>query len=409
MSDFSEVSHEGWFSRIMGSIKGVVVGLLLFIAGMPFLWWNEGRAVTTYNSLNEGLGAVVEGKADALDPALDKKLVHIVGDAKSTETLSDSAFGVSVPNGIRLERNVKMYQWKENKKTKKEKKLGGGKKTVTTYSYEKDWSSSVIDSSRFKKSSEYRNPSKMAFSPVTKQANKVTFGAFTLNPSQISRLSNSETLNVTAEDQKKLAGIMARRLKLLDGGYYFGTDPSNPKIGDLRITFSVVKPHQVTIIAQQTGSTFQPYQTKAGDALSMLQSGSHSSKDMFDSAQSSNTMMTWVFRLLGFIMMFIGVKMIFEPLVVVADVVPFFGDVLSYGTGMFAFAIAGFFALLTIAIAWFAYRPLLSIGLLAIAGGIIFMVKKSTGGTPKPPPIPPAAPMPADAPAPGGPPPIPGA
>ena len=46
-----------------------------------------------------------------------------------------------------------MYQWKEIEKTEK-----SGNTTRTYYEYEKIWSSSYINSSGFRKSSEFNNP-----------------------------------------------------------------------------------------------------------------------------------------------------------------------------------------------------------------------------------------------------------
>jgi len=52
MDQVTEVTREGWFSRIVGSLKSVLVGLVLFLASFPLLWWNEGRAVQTARSLD---------------------------------------------------------------------------------------------------------------------------------------------------------------------------------------------------------------------------------------------------------------------------------------------------------------------------------------------------------------------
>ena len=40
---FTVTSSESWFGRIIGSIKSVLVGLVLFVAAFPLLFWNEGR------------------------------------------------------------------------------------------------------------------------------------------------------------------------------------------------------------------------------------------------------------------------------------------------------------------------------------------------------------------------------
>src|SRR5688500_5995550 len=117
------VTHQSWFGRIRESFKSFVVGLAMFVAAFPVLFYNEGRAVRTEKSLEEGQGAVVTVAADAVNPANEKKLVHMTGAAATTETLSDPEFGVAT-NAIKLRRNVEMYQWKEKEETKTEKKTG---------------------------------------------------------------------------------------------------------------------------------------------------------------------------------------------------------------------------------------------------------------------------------------------
>jgi len=60
---------------------------------------------------------------------------------------------------------------------------------------------------------------------------------------------------------------------------------------------------------------------------------------------------------------------------VVADVVPIVGDILRMGFGIVAFAVAAPLTLVTIAIAWLVYRPVLGVALLLIASGIIVGIK----------------------------------
>ena len=129
----------------MESIKGVLFGLLLFVVAFPCLFWNETRAVNDWQTLQSGRGAVVSVDAESVDPDNEGRLVHLSGRATTDETLDDVQFGVS-ESVLKLSRDVEMFQWKENQKKKKRKKLGGGEETVTEYSYEKVWSSSLIKS-----------------------------------------------------------------------------------------------------------------------------------------------------------------------------------------------------------------------------------------------------------------------
>ena len=124
---FTEITEESWFSRIGGAIKGIVIGLVLFIAAFPILFWNEGRAVREYKTLNEGAGNVITLPQATVSAGNEGRLVHVTGWAETDETLVDPEFSVAV-NAIKLRRRVEMYQWEENEKRKSKKKLGGGKK-----------------------------------------------------------------------------------------------------------------------------------------------------------------------------------------------------------------------------------------------------------------------------------------
>ena len=66
-----------------------------------------------------------------------------------------------------------------------------------------------------------------------------------------------------------------------------------------------------------------------------------------------------------------GIGLVFNPLVVFADVLPLLGDILGMGIAIFAMAVAAFFSLLTIALAWLAYRPVLAVALMLAAVAIV--------------------------------------
>ena len=139
MSDeFVEVTRQGWLSRVGGAIGGTVVGVVFFLGSFPLLWWNEGRAVHTYRSLQEGAGAVVSVPAGRVDPGNEGKLVHLSGRATTDEVLANPTFTISA-NALRLRRDVEMYQWVETRRTEKQQKLGGSEETVTRYMYETAW------------------------------------------------------------------------------------------------------------------------------------------------------------------------------------------------------------------------------------------------------------------------------
>lgn len=142
----------------------------------------------------------------------------------------------------------------------------------------------------------------------------------------------------------------------------------------MKIGFKEVPDTVVSIIAQQSGSTFKAFQTKAGNALEMLEVGTKDAAAMFAEAQSANKMMTWFLRLGGWILLAIGFSMVFKPLSVIADVVPFIGNIGGAGTGIIAFLLSAILSLVVIAIAWLFYRPVLGITLLLLAVGVAVLL-----------------------------------
>jgi hypothetical protein len=93
---------------------------------------------------------------------------------------------------------------------------------------------------------------------------------------------------------------------------------------------------------------------------------------MFAEAEAANSVFTWFLRALGFGVMFLGVLLVFRPLVTIGDVVPIIGTILGFGAGLIAFIVSIVFTSLTIAIAWIFFRPLIGILMLLVAGGGIF-------------------------------------
>ena len=111
-------------SRIGASFKGVIPGIVMFVAAFPLLFWNEGRAVKTARALDEGQGAVIEvGSNATVDSENEGRLVHMSGLADTGDVLEDPEFGVS-ENCIRLDRSVEIYQWVEHAKTEEKKGCG---------------------------------------------------------------------------------------------------------------------------------------------------------------------------------------------------------------------------------------------------------------------------------------------
>lgn len=364
---YSETTSQSWFARVKNALIGIPIGVILFLASFVVLFWNEGRSVKTARSLAEGKAAVVSVEPDRVDSAHEGKLVHVSGPVTVDQTLKDPVFGVSAA-AVRLQRVVQMYQWQERAETSRRKKLGGGEEQTTTYTYSREWSASPIDSSRFKHPEGHQNPGAFPFPDWSADAEVVKLGAFRLPASLVSQIKDSEPLAVGDAERDALPPDLRDRVKVDQGRFYLGEDPGNPRVGDVTVEFRQVRPTTVSLLARQSGDTFQPYQTRAGDTINRLQAGTATAGEMFQAAEAENSLTTWLLRLVGFVLMAVGVGLVLGPLAVLSDVVPFVGDIVRFGTGFVALGVALPLSLVTIALGWIAYRPVVGVTVLLVAG-----------------------------------------
>lgn len=429
----THVSEESWFSRIGNAFKGILVGILLTVVSVPVLFWNEGRAVKTAKGLQEGAKVVVDIQPDKVDSANEKKFIHTTGDVQTSDVLRDDEFTVEF-NGVRLVRHVEMYQWNENEDTTSEKKIGGGTRKTTTYTYEKGWFPRLIDSSDFDEAQSHQNPTEVLFPETTQQAKNVTLGNFRLPDSLIGMIHSQETVELDASNFPN--GYANRSTIRKDGPngapriYISATTPqpspsqqqplvetietappanpdqpelsdlestvtsdepsqdpepesaaesnaspaADPQIGDVRVWFTATPVQTVSVLTQQIGDSFQPYSTEYGTTINVLRAGVYSADEMIKQEEAANRTLTWILRGVGSMVMFFGLTLLLRPLVVLADVLPIAGSLVGFGTAIVAglLTIAG--SLTVIGIAWLFYRPLLGGTLLVVAAAALFMI-----------------------------------
>lgn len=371
----TEVTSQSIFGRIGNSIFGMLFGLALLVGSIILLFWNEGRAVATAKSLREGAATVIEAPSDNINSANDSKLVHVTGETAVTEPLQDPVFHVS-ETALRLRRNIEVYVWKEKKESKSRDKVGGGKETTTTYSYEKVWSPDLIKSSSFKSAEDHENPTRLEIPKKEFVASKATLGQFQLTPQIIEKIGGDETIEATNDQLAKVSEDFREKLKIEGDKYYLGTDPGNPEIGDEKISFTVLRPGTLSIVAAQTKKSFSPYMTTNEREIELVETGSVSAAQMFAHAQAANRNLTWILRAVGFAAMFIAGMLVMGPASALARIIPFMGSLVELGFAIVSFFLSAIVSLLVIATAWIVYRPLLGAALLVAAIAGILMLKR---------------------------------
>ena len=99
----------------------------------------------------------------------------------------------------------------------------------------------------------------------------------------------------------------------------------------------------------------------------MCMPGQLEASSMFDLAFHQNMRDTWLLRMFGLGIMWLGLVMFLSPLSSITQDVPILGTLASLGIAAGGCISAFVFTALTIAVAWLWYRPLVSIALMLAA------------------------------------------
>jgi hypothetical protein len=410
---YTETTTTSYGQRLKNSLGGIGSGLLMFIAGTVLLFWNEGNFVKTREAISEAQGLAVHiDDVSQADPALNGKLIHASAFADTHDVLTDSDFGVS-DTAIALKRSVEYYQWIEKSDTRTRDKIGGGQEEVTTYTYKQKWTDGPVNSADFH-DPDYRDKNFQLTLADDKewQAKNVTFGAYRLPDFIISSISVETPANVRFTDselmqwEKTVARNMPQNRRALDvtagaltdsllrdtalryvhasGNIVYlgkrsaldiGKIPTAPAVGDVRITMLKVVPQDISIIAKVNGTTFEKYVAENGREFSAVATGIVSAKNMFASAHRSNSLLTWILRIIGLLLVVGGLKGIFGILTALFRVLPFLADIVGAGVGLVTGVFGFVWSLLVVAVAWLFYRPLIGIILIVVAVGSIIWLK----------------------------------
>lgn len=414
---YTEKTTTGYGTRVGNSIKATLMGFVIIIGATILLWWNEGRAVKTADMLEDAQGACVEmPNPDKMDKSLDGELVCGTAMATTDEVLTESEFGIS-ENAISLSRKVEYYQWVEHSESKSEDKLGGKQETTTTYTYKQEWVSSPVNSADFKDPAyQGKNYTWTTVEPQDVWAEKVSFGAYVLNESLIHSISSTEPVELDVNFQvlqsmnKSIADTYARikgntavlsnqvidavtavadstnlgdsiQGNQVDLDYvhqagnviYYGRTPNAPEVGDVRVTFEKTVPAKVTVVSVVDGNTFKPFVAKNKKKFQTLRMGKKTIEEIFEEENESNTMWTWILRIVGILLVISGFKSLFSFLETLLKVVPFLSSIFAFGVGIICTIVGIVYSLIVIALAWIFYRPVLGIILLVIAGFLVWV------------------------------------
>ncbi|MBK7963294.1 MAG: TMEM43 family protein [Bdellovibrionales bacterium] len=361
---FTNVTETSWIERLTSSIKGVLFGTMCVTGAFGLLWWNEGNLVAERGALGEAKTKLIIGNANTPNPQQNGKLLYLYGALYSPEFVDENELLGKLAY-LKLERHVEMYQWVEEKKESTEKNAGGSTKKTTTYTYKQDWSKKHNNSNNFHEPSGHDNP-KLPFSTTTVQVSQATFGKFD-GKAILSRVENYEDVVLSNENLKKglehnlltKYQLVDRKVNVKDNRIYITKSGSvTPENGDIRVFYRGIKAGYFSAITQQTGNNgLEAFQSSNSKEIFLVEPGKVSPELLMKHEASRQNIMSWIWRAVGLLMMWIGLSMMLSPFVVLFDVLPILGDIAGLGVGLFAAILSVTLGTLIIATAWLPIGP----------------------------------------------------
>uniref|UniRef100_A0A671YLA4 Transmembrane protein 43 n=1 Tax=Sparus aurata TaxID=8175 RepID=A0A671YLA4_SPAAU len=376
----STQSNPGFLERLSETAGGTLVGVGLFFLSIYVLFTNEGRALQTALSLDEGLSLVVPlDSRSSLDLQNNNRLVHLSALLRTSQPLHDPNYRVVV-QAVKLKRQVEMYQWVEYRESK-DYQEDGETKTETTYTYNTEWKSELINSRNFDKEIGHQNPSAMAVESVTVVAPEVRVGSFLLSKGLVEQINNFQTLRLRDFNAFNLDPFLS-----IDDDYFYHTQyPRRPEVGDVRVRFSFAglsgetshlgQAQTVSIVAMQRGEQLMPFKTKSGDTLEILYLEELTPEEVFAKEHQYNSMKTWGLRAAGWALMFLSIQLTMRIIYTLVDWVPVLRELVSVGLKIFAMCVSCSLSLLVIGVGWLFYRPLVAAALGALALLPVFLAR----------------------------------
>lgn len=368
---FTKTTKTGVGSRLVNSIKGVFIGILLFLISFGVLYWNEGRV-----DVSEVAKNAVEISAEEVDAGADGEFVYVIGDVVSEEQVGDGLYLIS-GDYLAVSRTVEMYAWVEETSSTTEDEWGGGETTETTYTYVREWVENPVLTGSFEYPEDHENPSK-AIEDYDNRVGSAKVGVYELDMGKLvlagyGDLSLSEDVIDLGEDGEAE----------LIGGYIFVGDGylTSPEVGDLRISYSVIRNNTGGIIfAELDGDRLVTYVDEdTEESLYRMFIGTRD--DALATMHGEYKMMLWIFRLIGFVMMWVGLSSLFGPVVVLLGIVPAFGSISRSLVGFVTFIVAAVLSVVTVLVSMLLHSIVaLVIAVMIILVLVVYFLKRESHG-----------------------------
>lgn len=343
------VRRQSYGNKLASSLVGAVLGIIMFLASFVALYLNEGR---------ENLGKIAAGAKEVTShsQAKTEELICFKGTldadiyAKDTYLIEDDY--------LYIERIVEMYGYEETKHTDKKDNLGGSSTITESYTYQLKWTSSPLKSTNFKGdnserptiSNETQYNSRITDMPqsITEKATSMHIGDYSVNEDV--QLSGASALSITASN----SNLSSLPNSIINNQYILQSSQeepsfSSPKLGDIRISYKAIKANKSGIIfGAFSHQAISKFVTPKNKTLLRYFSGVDTKAEAVSILEKEHKTMTWILRLVGFLLMFLGLVAMSNPISEFVSVIPIFSKMSKGVFGIIAFIVSLVLTTLTV-------------------------------------------------------------
>ena len=314
-------------------LAGILGGALLFLCAFPVLYFNEAQ---------ENLSKVAE---QAIAYSIDETssyLGYTVGTFEATNKANDPLL---TREFVAISRTVEMYGYIETQSTTTTNS-GNTQSTLNSeirYTYSKAWLTNPAQTTTWRgRTSDFPRDLPINYNtwvvnlpqPRTSTSTGLSINNIPVDGTNLD-LSASNDLSVTQDM------IVDNVYSVLLGDLYTSIqgsfDLTKPVIGDVRISFTVIEfDDQGLLLGNIDNNQFSAFTTDSGNIIYRFFNGESTIENVVSQLQTEYQLTIWIFRVVGFLMLFVGLLLSFKPISTLFNFIPIFGSV---GSSLFTVVI----------------------------------------------------------------------
>ncbi|MBN1494287.1 TMEM43 family protein [Candidatus Peregrinibacteria bacterium] len=306
-------------NKFVNSIGSLLFGIIVFIGAFVVLYIGETRM----DYSNVAQKAVEVAQADE-----QTDFVYLTGSLSTGQMLGDELY-LKRGDYIAVDRIVEMYAWSEESETTEN--------DITTYNYVSGWTENPQDSSSFDSSVFYENP-EMKIKSERFLAESVTIGDYLIDMEKV-RLPAFIEFKIN-ESNITLGNY--ETLDTLDGKTYIYdgyATLAEPEIGSIRVSYNVIPAgKKVTLFGKTQGKEFVKHTGEKEKELYRMFYGTKD--DAAEILKGEYNTWGWIYKIIGFFAMWLGLGMILKPLSVTMEIIPVLGGLGKSALGIISFIAA---------------------------------------------------------------------